>query len=200
MTSSIKLLEYLQATWRLCQSERKDWDHNLMSDTEWCGFSRIWELEAGKEQSKSDDTSQSEAEVETIMILDPRELGDNASTHTARVQADLREGERRKKGCQQQTGETHRWLTYNMSPRRRTNGTVLQTPARQRAKPKPEEMNMGSDVDGVSSSGRLSARGDVETKENDELNRPLLQTISCSDLVSYGLWKQQCKKTYWARE
>ena len=31
------------------------------------------------------------------------------------------EGERRKKGCQQQTGETHRWLTYNMSPRRRTN-------------------------------------------------------------------------------
>ena len=57
-------------------------------------------------------------------------------------------------------------------------------------------MNMGSDVDGVSSSGRLSARGDVETKENDELNRPLLQTISCSDLVSNGLWKQQCKKTY----
>ena len=110
------------------------------------------------------------------------------------------EGERRKKGCQQQTGETHRWLTYNMSPGRRTNGTVLQMPTRQRAEPKAEEMNMGSDVDGVSSSGRLSARGDVETKENDELNRPLLQTISCSDLVCNGLWKQQCKKTYWARE
>ena len=87
-----------------------------------------------------------------------------------------------------------------MSPRRRTNGAVLQTPTRQRAKPKPEEMNMGSGVDGVSSSGRLSERGDVETKENDELNRPLLQTISCSDLVSNGLWKQQCKKTSSARE
>ena len=87
-----------------------------------------------------------------------------------------------------------------MSPRRRTNGAVLQTSTRQRAKPKPEEMNMGSGVDGVSSSGRLSERGDVETKENDELNRPLLQTISCSDLVGNGLWKQQCKKTFSARE
>ena len=43
-----------------------------MSDTEWWGFSRIWELEAGKEQSKSDDTS--EAEVATTMKLEPREL------------------------------------------------------------------------------------------------------------------------------
>ena len=60
--------------------------------------------------------------------------------------------------------------------------------------------NMGSGVDGVSSSGRLSERGDVETNENDELNRPRLQTISCSDLVGNGLWKQQCKKTFSARE
>ena len=116
MTWSIKLLEHLQATWRLCQAERKDWDHNLMSDTEWCGFSRIWELEAGKEQSKSDDTSQSKqernkAEVETTMILEPRELGDNASTHSARVQEDLKEKGGRKDANNKQEKHTDDWHT-----------------------------------------------------------------------------------------
>ena len=76
----------------------------ILSDAD---FQEFENFAAGKEQSKSDDTSQSEAEVETTMILEPRELGDNASTHSARVQEDLKEKGERKDANNKQEKHTN---------------------------------------------------------------------------------------------